>query len=60
MFKSGNNGFRFKGPSYLDNVMEISNVALLQCQRRDYFRFIFMHINKLLTSVNQYARRKVI
>lgn len=59
MFKSGNNGFRFKGPSYLDNVMEISNVALLQSQRRDYFRFIFMHINKLLTSVNQYARHKV-
>lgn len=42
----------FNRSRYLDNIMEINNVGILQSWHRDYFRFIFMQINELLAFIN--------
>lgn len=42
----------FKESSHLENVMEISNMDIIHSWCMDYFRFIFMQINKLLTFIN--------
>lgn len=52
MAKSSSSGFMFNRSSYLDNIMEINNVDILQFWCRVYFKFIFMQINKCLTFIN--------